>query len=57
MKASVMRILAEEKYSKAKSIGKHSWALTQFCLWYEMHINKNQELCQIAEDKLAQQHQ
>jgi hypothetical protein len=50
----IMGILEAEKYSAAKSAGKHSWALTQFCLWYEMHINKNRELGQIAEDKLAQ---
>jgi asparagine synthase (glutamine-hydrolysing) len=53
----VRRLLEEEKYSKAKSAGKHGWALTQFCLWYEMYINKNQELCQMAEDKLIKQHQ
>jgi len=37
----VMRILEEEKHSEAKSVGKHSWALTQFCLWYEIHIKRN----------------
>jgi asparagine synthase (glutamine-hydrolysing) len=49
--AGVRRILEEEKYSKAKSVGKQSWALTQFCLWYEMHINNNQELLQIAREE------
>jgi asparagine synthase (glutamine-hydrolysing) len=53
----IMSILEAEKYSEAKSAGKHSWALTQFCLWYEMHINKNRELGHIVEDELAQQHE
>jgi asparagine synthetase B (glutamine-hydrolysing) len=47
----LMGILEEEKHSEAKSAGKHGWALTQFCLWYEMHINKNRELLQIAADR------
>jgi asparagine synthase (glutamine-hydrolysing) len=50
----VMSILEAEKHSEAKSAGKHSWALTQFCLWYELYINNNQELWQMAEDKRAQ---
>lgn len=41
--AGVTRLLAEEKVSDAKSVGKHSWALTQFSLWYEMYIKRNPE--------------
>jgi len=37
----VARLLGEEKYSDAKSVGKHNWALTQFCLWFEIHIKRN----------------
>jgi hypothetical protein len=37
----VTRILEEEKHSDAKSAGKHSWALTQFGLWYEIYIKQN----------------
>lgn len=37
------RILDEEKYSAAKSAGKHGWALTQFCLWHEIHFKRNPE--------------
>jgi len=37
----VARLLEEEKSSDAKSAGKHSWALTQFCLWHEIHIKRN----------------
>ena len=39
----VTRLLEEEKVSDAKSVGKHSWALTQFSLWYEMYIKRNPE--------------
>lgn len=34
----VRRILEEEELSDAKSAGKHQWALTQFSLWHELHI-------------------
>jgi asparagine synthase (glutamine-hydrolysing) len=37
----VTRILEEDKHSDAKSAGKHSWALTQFGLWYEIYIKQN----------------
>jgi asparagine synthase (glutamine-hydrolysing) len=40
---AIKRILEEEKTSGAKSFGKHGWAFTQFCLWYEIHINQNSE--------------
>ncbi len=39
----VTRLLEAEKVSEAKSVGKHSWALTQFSLWYEMYIKRNPE--------------
>ncbi len=41
--AGVTRILEKGKNNQAKSGGKHSWALTQFGLWYEMYINQNPE--------------
>jgi asparagine synthase (glutamine-hydrolysing) len=47
----LMGLLEEETYSEAKSAGKHSWALTQFCLWYELYINKNRELCHMAQEE------
>jgi asparagine synthase (glutamine-hydrolysing) len=37
----VMRILEAERHSDDRSVGKHSWALTEFCLWYEIHIKQN----------------
>jgi hypothetical protein len=37
----VTRILEEDKHTDAKSAGKHSWALTQFGLWYEIYITQN----------------
>ena len=37
----VSRLLEAEKHSEAKSAGKHSWALMQFCLWYEIYMNGN----------------
>ena len=37
----VTRILEEDKHTDAKSAGKHSWALTQFGLWYEIYIMQN----------------
>jgi len=40
---AVKRILDEEKTSEAKSFGKCGWAFTQFCLWHEIHINRNPE--------------
>ncbi|MCG3119516.1 MAG: Asparagine synthetase [glutamine-hydrolyzing] 1 [bacterium] len=39
----VKRLLEEEKNSDAKSVGKQSWALTQFSLWYEIYIKHNPE--------------
>src|SRR4029079_14003273 len=46
----VAAILEEEKSSDALSVGKHAWALTQFCLWYEMHIAGNPEFLEPAGD-------
>jgi hypothetical protein len=40
---TVCRILEDEKTSEAKSVGKYGWALTEFCAWYEIHINRNPE--------------
>ena len=37
----VTHILEEDKHTDAKSAGKHSWALTQFGLWYEIYITQN----------------
>ena len=39
----VQRLIEEEKNSDAKSVGKHSWALTQFSLWHEIYIKRNPE--------------
>jgi len=44
----VMRLLAEEKTSDAKSAGKHSWALTQFSLWHEIYIRRNPEFVEAS---------
>jgi len=38
---AVSRLVEEEKHSDAKSAGKTTWALAQFCLWYEIHIKNN----------------
>jgi len=46
--AGVMRLLEEEKTSDAKSVGKHSWALTQFSLWYEIYIKRNPEFVEAS---------
>ncbi len=37
----VVRTLQEKRSAGAKSAGKHDWALTEFCLWYEVHIKAN----------------
>jgi asparagine synthase (glutamine-hydrolysing) len=42
----------QEKSSEAKSVGKMSWALTQFCLWYEIHIKRNPMVLHDAESLL-----
>jgi len=39
--AAVSNILRDERHSEAKSVGKHSWALLQFSLWYEIFIKQN----------------
>jgi len=44
----VIRLLEEEKTSDAKSVGKHSWALTQFSLWYEIYIKRNPEFVEAS---------
>lgn len=39
----VAQILAAEKHSEAKSVGKHALALTQFGLWHEIYLKQNPE--------------
>src|SRR5206468_4141326 len=46
---AVMRILEAGRHRRdGKSKGKHSWALTQFALWYEIHINRNHVFTEAA---------
>jgi hypothetical protein len=40
---AVVRLIEEDEHSDAKSVGKTAWALTQFCLWHEVHIKQNAE--------------